>query len=131
VIEALNSFESPHYPITSSQKAFDLVDYLKVVHGVPNVAFLADLYHLARMGEPVERLVELRGAKFGHVQIADPPGRGQPGTGELDWDAVLSRLAASGYRGHVGLEYKPVGPSAESFGWLPRHLRSSRVEETA
>jgi hydroxypyruvate isomerase len=131
VIEALNSFESPRYPITSSQKALDLVDYLKVVHGVPNVAFLADLYHLARMGEPVERLVELRGDRFGHVQIADPPGRGQPGTGELDWDAVLERLAASGYSGHVGLEYKPVGPSAESFDWLPRRLRSAIVEETA
>src|SRR5690606_7082150 len=131
VIEALNSFESPDYPITSSQKALDLIDYLKVVQGVPNVAFLADRYHLARMGEPVERLVERHGARFGHVQIADPPGRGQPGTGELDWDAVLSRLAASGYSGRVGLEYKPVGPSAESFGWLPRHLRSSRVEETA
>ena len=130
VIEALNSFESPRYPITSSQKALDLVDYLKVVHGVPNVAFLADLYHLARMGEPVDRLVELRSDRFGHVQIADPPGRGQPGTGELDWDAVLGGLAASGYAGHVGLEYKPVGPSADSFDWLPRHLRSAPVEET-
>lgn len=125
VIEALNSFESPHYPITSSQKALDLIDYLKVVHGVPNVAFLADLYHLARMGEPVEQLVERRWDRFGHVQIADPPGRGQPGTGELGWDAVLGRLAASGYRGHVGLEYKPVGSSAESFDWLPHHLRAT------
>jgi hydroxypyruvate isomerase len=129
VIEALNGIESPHYPITSSQQAFDLIDYLQVVHGATNVAFLADLYHLARMGEPVERLVELHADRFGHVQIADPPGRGQPGTGELDWDALLPRLAASGYRGHVGLEYKPVGPSAESFGWLPRHLRST-VEES-
>jgi hydroxypyruvate isomerase len=99
------------------------------VHGVPNVAFLADLYHLARMGEPVERLVELRTDRFGHVQIADPPGRGQPGTGELDWSTVLGRLAASGYRGHVGLEYKPVGPSAASFDWLPRHLRATATVE--
>ncbi len=129
VIEALNSYESPHYPITSSQKALDMIDYLKVVHGVPNIAFLADLYHLARMGEPVERLVELRSDRFGHVQIADPPGRGQPGTGELDWAAVLGRLAASGYRGHVGLEYKPVGPSAAAFDWLPRHLRATATAE--
>jgi hydroxypyruvate isomerase len=129
VIEALNSIESPHYPITSSHEALDLIDYLQVVHGVPNVAFLADLYHLARMGEPVERLVELRADRFGHVQIADSPGRGQPGTGELDWEALLDRLAASGYRGHVGLEYKPVGPSADSVDWLPRHLRSTATVE--
>jgi hydroxypyruvate isomerase len=125
VIEVLNSVESPYYPITSSHDALDLIDYLTVVCGVRNVSFLADLYHLARMGEPVERLVELKADRFGHVQIADVPGRGQPGTGTLDWDAVLDRLAASGYRGHVGLEYKPVGPSAESFDWLPRHLRAT------
>lgn len=132
VIEALNDIESPDYPITSSRSALELVEHLRGAHGVPNVAFLADLYHLARMGEPVERLVEQRADRFGHVQIADVPGRGQPGTGELAWDGVLRRLAASGYRGHVGLEYKPVGPSVESFGWLPRHLRStSTVQESS
>jgi hydroxypyruvate isomerase len=131
VIEALNDIESPHYPITSSHEALDLIDYLHVVHGVPNVSFLADLYHLARMGEPIERLVDLKADRFGHVQIADPPGRGQPGTGELAWDGLLARLAASGYRGHVGLEYKPVGPSAESFSWLPSHLRpTANVKES-
>jgi len=129
VVEALNAVESPHYPITSSHDAIDLIDYLTVVRGVKNISFLADLYHLARMGEPVERLVELKADRFGHVQIADPPGRGQPGTGQLDWDAVLARLAESGYRGHVGLEYKPVGPSAESFEWLPRHLRATATVE--
>jgi hydroxypyruvate isomerase len=129
VIEALNDIESPYYPITSSQQAFDLIDYLQVVHGATNVSFLADLYHLARMGEPVDRLIERHADRFGHVQIADPPGRGQPGTGELDWSDLLSRLAASGYRGHIGLEYKPVGPSAESFEWLPRNFRSAATVE--
>jgi hydroxypyruvate isomerase len=129
VIEALNSIESPHYPITSSHEALDLIDYLRVVHDVPNIAFLADLYHLARMGEPIEQLIDRRADRFGHVQIADPPGRGQPGTGDLDWGNLLHRLAVSGYRGHVGLEYKPVGPSADSFGWLPRHLRSTAAVE--
>jgi hydroxypyruvate isomerase len=131
VIEALNATECPHYPITSSYEALDLIDYLTVLQGVRNVSFLADLYHLARMGEPVERLVELKADRFGHVQIADVPGRGQPGTGALDWAAILERLAASGYRGHVGLEYTPVGPSAESFEWLPRQLRApATVEES-
>lgn len=117
VIEALNSFESPHYPITSSAHAFYLIDRVHTA-GATNVAFLADLYHLARMGEPVQRLVETSTARFGHVQLADTPGRGQPGTGDLDWRGLLDGLAANGYDGHIGLEYKPVGPSAESFGWL-------------
>jgi len=120
VIEALNSIENPRYPITSSRQALELVDYLRVVHQVPNVSFLADFYHLARMGESIQQLVERHTDRFGHVQIADVPGRGQPGTGELDWDAVLTTLAARGYQGHVGLEYKPVGPSAESFDWISK-----------
>jgi len=125
VIEALNNYENPRYPITSSRQALELVDYLRVVHQVRNVGFLADLYHLARMGEPVQQLVEQHAARLGHVQIADVPGRGQPGTGELDWDAVLGALVRHGYSGYVGLEYKPTGPSADSFGWLPRADRAA------
>jgi hydroxypyruvate isomerase len=125
VIEALNAFENPDYPITTSRDALALVDRLRFSHGVANVAFLADLYHVARMGEPLEELVAARGARFGHVQIADSPGRGQPGTGGLDLPRVLNRLAFCGYDGWVGLEYRPVGPSADSFGWLPRERRAA------
>ncbi|HEY7591874.1 MAG TPA: TIM barrel protein [Actinophytocola sp.] len=112
VIEALNSYESARYPITSSKAAFDLVDQ------VPGTAFLADFYHLYRMGEDLSALITNHAARFGHVQVADAPGRGQPGTGEIDYATVLAQLDASPYGGPVGLEYKPVGPSAESFGWL-------------
>jgi hydroxypyruvate isomerase len=129
VIEALNSVENPRYPITSSRQALEYVDYLRVVHEVPNVAFLADLYHLARMGEALPPLIERHAARFGHVQIADVPGRGQPGTGELDWPALLTQLTEHGYRGFVGLEYRPIGPSADSFAWLPLDQRSSLARE--
>jgi hydroxypyruvate isomerase len=129
VIEALNSVENPRYPITSSRQALEYVDYLRVVHEVPNVAFLADLYHLARMGEALPPLIDLHAARFGHVQIADVPGRGQPGTGELDWPALLTQLTEHGYRGFVGLEYRPIGPSADSFAWLPLDQRSSLARE--
>jgi len=126
VVEALNAIENPDYPLTTSRGALALVDRLRFGHGASNVAVLADLYHLARMGEPVAELVATRADRFGHVQIADSPGRGQPGTGSLDVPALLDRLAAAGYRGHVGLEYRPVGPSADSFDWLPRERRSTR-----
>ena len=112
VIEALNSHESARYPITSSKAAIELVDQ------VPGTAFLADLYHLHRMGEDLKDVIASSAERFGHVQLADSPGRGQPGTGEIDWVGVLTLLDESPYDGPVGLEYKPVGPSADSFGWL-------------
>jgi len=112
VIEALNAVETPRYPVTTSAQAFQIIDQ------VPGTAFLADFYHLARMGEDLSTLITNHADRFGHVQIADVPGRGQPGTGELDYPSLLRQLADSPYEGLVGLEYKPVGPSAESFGWL-------------
>ncbi|MGS2643738.1 TIM barrel protein [Streptosporangium sp. LJ11] len=113
VVEALNSYESPDYPITSSAAAFEVIDQVDA----GNVAFLADLYHLHRMGEDVLTLIDTSVHRFGHVQIADAPGRGQPGSGAMPYDQILERLETSGYRGHIGLEYRPTGPSAESFGW--------------
>jgi len=113
VVEAINSHENPHYPIWSSAGAFEVIDEV----GAPNLAFLADLYHLHRMGEDVIALIDTHAARFGHVQIADDPGRGQPGTGAMPYKQIFERLEAVGYRGHVGLEYRPVGASAESFAW--------------
>ena len=74
---------------------------------------------LARMGEDPISVIDRHAGYFGHVQIADVPGRGQPGTGEIDYPEVLAALDTAGYPGFVGLEYRPVGPSADSFGWLP------------
>ncbi|MFI7227932.1 hydroxypyruvate isomerase family protein [Nonomuraea angiospora] len=111
VVEALNSHENPKYPITSSQAAFELIDEVDR----ENVAFLADLYHLHRMGEDVLELIDRHSARFGHVQIADDPGRGRPGSGRMPYDEIFARLAAAGYQGHVGLEYRHEGPGA--FDW--------------
>ncbi len=86
--------------------------------GVDNVALLADLYHLVRMGEDPIAVIDRHAKRFGHVQIADVPGRGRPGTGDIPYPTVLRALERSGYAGHVGLEHKPAGPSAAEFGWL-------------
>ncbi|MCK2220014.1 TIM barrel protein [Actinomadura sp. ATCC 31491] len=111
VVEALNSHENPHYPITSSAAAFALIDEVDR----ENVAFLADLYHLHRMGEDVLALIDRHGASLGHVQVADDPGRGRPGSGDMPYPEIFARLSAAGYRGHVGLEYRHEGPGA--FDW--------------
>lgn len=117
LIEALNSSENPAYPLTSASAALDVVSRLAGV-GLSNVGFLADLYHLGRMGEPLDQALALAGERLFHVQIADPPLRHQPGTGKFGVPGLFGPLDAIGYRGWVGLEYRPSGPSATSFAWL-------------
>jgi hydroxypyruvate isomerase len=98
--------------------------------GHDNVGFLCDLYHLAANGEDLDAVIDQYAAGIAHVQIADAPGRGEPGTGTLDIDAYLARIEAAGYRGWVGLEYKPTTPTtAESLAWLPRERRGATTSQ--
>ncbi|CAL9574283.1 TIM barrel protein [Streptomyces sp. enrichment culture] len=126
LIEALNRPESPRYPLVSAPAAVEVVDKVNEATGLGNAAFLLDLYHLSMNGEDLEAVIDAYAAKTGHVQIADNPGRGAPGTGDLDLSALLLRLNERGYDGWVGLEYKPGDrPSADAFDWLPRELRAA------
>ncbi|MGC0418732.1 hydroxypyruvate isomerase family protein [Embleya sp. AB8] len=122
LIEALNTAENPRYPLVTAADAVAVVDKVNAETGLANTALLYDVYHLARNGEDLAAGIDAYADRFGHVQLADTPGRGQPGTGELDFEDLFRRLVAAGYTGRVGLEYKPVGPSADSFGRL-RELR--------
>ncbi len=90
----------------------------------PNVGLLADLYHLAVNGDDVDRVIAEHTDRIAHVQIADAPGRNEPGTGTLSLDQQLTALAANGYSGWIGLEYKPSTTTVDSFGWLPRERRA-------
>ncbi|WP_051731636.1 TIM barrel protein [Kitasatospora phosalacinea] len=127
LVETLNSAESPDYPLVTAAAAVDVVDKVNAATGLGNAKFLCDLYHLARNGEDPAAVIDAYADRIGHVQIADTPGRNEPGTGVLDFEALFARLTAAGYRGLVGLEYRPAGGvSAESFDWLPRELRAAR-----
>lgn len=116
LIEAINSVDAPAFPVDTSAKAIAVIDAV----GAPNVGFLADLYHLAKMGEDVPAVLEDCRDRIRHVQVADPPGRGAPGTGTVDFEPLFAQLAAQGYEGWVGLEYVPpdASDSSGSFGWL-------------
>ncbi|WP_282203389.1 TIM barrel protein [Kitasatospora fiedleri] len=127
LVETLNRAESPDYPLVTAAAAVDVVDKVNAATGLGNAKFLCDLYHLARNGEDPGAVIEAHADRIGHVQIADTPGRNEPGTGDLDFEDLFARLTAAGYRGRVGLEYRPAGGvSAESFDWLPRELRAAR-----
>lgn len=118
LIETQNTADSPRYPLTRAAEAVDVIERVERVSGTANLKLLADLYHLHRMGEDLAGTVTTFADRIGHVQIADDPGRHQPGTGEIDFAPALAALAEVGYQGYLGLEYRPLGPSAESFGWL-------------
>ena len=94
------------------------MDRVQAQTGVSSLRLLADLYHLTVNGDDVAAVIDTHLDRIGHVQIADVPGRGAPGTGRVDLVGHLRRLADGGYRGYVGLEYHaPDDP----FGWLARN----------
>ncbi|MBP5890208.1 TIM barrel protein [Streptomyces scabiei] len=127
LIEALNRVESPRYPLVSAPAAVEVADRVDEASGLGNARFLMDLYHLSMNGEDLPRVIAEHAARTGHVQIADNPGRGTPGTGGLPLEDLLDQLAKAGYEGLVGLEYKPGDlPSAGAFAWLPREARAAR-----
>lgn len=105
---------TPGYPLRTAADAFAVMDRL----GVGNVRLLLDVYHLVVNGDDPWAVLDERAGSIGHVQLADAPGRGEPGTGEIDFGRFFVALAAAGYDGHVGLEYLPGAASAESFGWI-------------
>lgn len=118
VIEPLSGV--PRYPLRKAADALTVIDRLP---RRDNLRLLADLYHLAVNGDDLSTLHELT-PRIGHVQIADAPGRHEPGTGSVDLIGVVDRLVSHGYRGHVGLEYAPSTDTTSSFGWLNREVVS-------
>jgi hydroxypyruvate isomerase len=127
LVEALNRLESPHYPLVSAPAAVGVVERVNQASGLGNARFLMDLYHLAVNGEDLPSVIDRYAPVTGHVQIADSPGRGAPGTGTLPLSDLLGLVRKAGYEGWVGLEYKPGDrPSADAFDWLPAEARAAR-----
>ncbi|QNP69396.1 TIM barrel protein [Streptomyces roseirectus] len=119
LVEALNRVESPRYPLHSASAAVDVVNRVNSLTGLGNARYLMDLYHLGVNGEDVPAAIDRHAGVTGHVQIADAPGRGVPGTGTLPLRAWLERLTDAGYDGLVGLEYMPGDAgSGGAFEWL-------------
>ena len=105
------------YPLKT---AGDAVDIINKVHaeGALNVKLLADFYHLSVNGDDVAAVIAAHAPEFGHIQIADAPGRGAPGTGSLPLGEWITASRDLGYAGPIGLEYKVEAASA--FSWLIR-----------
>jgi hydroxypyruvate isomerase len=115
MIEAVNSYENGPYLLDTTAKAIGFLDAV----AADNVALQYDVYHMQRMEGNLAHTITRLLPRIGHVQIADPPSRGEPGTGEINYRFVLGLLERSGYDGWVGLEYNPsTATTEESLGWM-------------
>jgi hydroxypyruvate isomerase len=113
-VEPVNTHDVPGFALPTTRAALDLIAELDQ----PNVGLQFDVYHALRMGEdPVETIREL-GDEIAHIQIADVPGRHQPGTGNVDFEDLFRTIDESGYEGWVSLEYNPQGRTEDGFGLL-------------
>lgn len=119
MVEPINDHDWPGYAVPA------VADALAIVRTVdhPNVALQFDAYHVATQGDDIVAQLEASIELIRHVQIADVPGRHQPGTGNLPLDRFLTRLDELGYDGAVGLEYVPAGTTTAALEWLDPEAR--------
>ncbi|MEA1672048.1 hydroxypyruvate isomerase family protein [Nitrospirillum sp. BR 11163] len=112
LLEPLNTrVEHPGMFLDSTAEGLDMVEEV----GSPNLRLLYDMYHSTVMGEDPAQVLASRFHLVGHIQVADVPGRHQPGSGTVDWPRYVGVLRDLGYAGAVGLEYKPEGPTLETL----------------
>ena len=116
LVEAINPRDIPGFYLGSSRQAVEVMDAAKIA----NLRFQYDVYHMQIVEGDLTKTLEKLLPRIGHVQIADVPGRNEPGTGEINYPYVFRRLDELGYRGWVGCEYRPAGGAAATvagLGW--------------
>lgn len=102
------------YPLETAEDALQLIDEVDA----PTVTLLLDTFHLARNGEDLPELIASSAERIGHVQLADAPDRGEPGSGTVDFASIGAALRNAGYAGTVAAEYKPTRETRRTLDWL-------------
>lgn len=113
LIEPINPYDMPGYFLHNILQAKAILEKV----GLHNVKLQFDFYHMERIHGNSLDIFKQYADVIGHVQIADVPGRHQPGIGKMDYGAIFQYLNDT-YEGYIGLEYTPKGKSEDSFGWL-------------
>ncbi|MBP2234220.1 hydroxypyruvate isomerase [Sinorhizobium kostiense] len=114
LIEPINRFDIPGFFLNTVGQAASIIDEV----GSDNLFIQYDLYHQQRTEGELIGTYRRHRAKIAHIQLADNPGRNEPGTGEINYPFVFDALEAAGYDGWIGCEYKPLTTTAEGLGWL-------------
>ena len=116
LIEPINTFDIPGFFLSSSRQAEAIIAEV----GADNLFIQFDIYHAQRMeGELANTITRLLPI-IAHMQIADTPGRHEPGSGEINFDFLFDFIDRAGYQGWIGCEYRPATTTAEGLGWLAR-----------
>lgn len=122
LIEPINTrVDIPGYLHSSTREAVAILDRT----GRTNARLQYDIYHMQIMEGDLIRRIEALLERIGHIQIADNPGRGEPGTGEINFPVIFDRLDALGYSGHIGCEYRPLAKTAAGLGWAAPFLTTA------
>jgi len=113
LIEPINTFDIPGFFLSRTDQALAI---LKEV-GADNLFIQYDIYHAQRMEGEISATLRERLPQIGHLQLADTPGRTEPGTGELNYAFLFKHIDAIGYTGWIGCEYKPKAATVDGLGW--------------
>ncbi|CAH0123222.1 TIM barrel protein [Microbacterium sp. Bi121] len=113
------------FPVLTAAEGMRVVDEVARAARSGRVGLLFDTFHLTNNGDDLVEVIATCGERIAHVQFADSPGRGEPGTGDVDFERVLDGLVRAGYDGLVSCEYAPTVPVSESLRWIEDHPRVS------
>ena len=114
LLEPINTRDTPGFLISRTAEALAVIDAV----GSRNLQLQYDIYHAQVMEGDLTRTLETHLPRIGHIQLADNPGRHEPGTGEIRFDFLFERLRQLGYAGWIGCEYQPSGVTEDSFAWM-------------
>lgn len=117
LIEPINSFDIPGFYLNRTAQALSILDEV----GADNAFLQYDIYHAQRMEGELAATLQKHLARIAHIQLADNPGRNEPGTGEINYDFLFAHIDRIGYTGWIGCEYKPRADTAAGLGWIERH----------
>ena len=117
LIEPINHFDIPGFFLNTTRQAVELI----LATGSDNLFVQYDIYHMQRMEGELANTLKANLSLIGHVQLADNPGRGEPGSGEINYRYLFKWLEEIGYRGWIGCEYKPQAGTVAGLGWIAQH----------
>jgi hydroxypyruvate isomerase len=123
LIEPINNFDVPGFWLNRTALAIEVLDEA----GADNAFVQYDVYHAQRYEGELAGTLSRHLARIGHIQVADNPGRHEPGTGEINYPFLFQHLDRIGYSGHIGCEYVPAGSTEAGLGWLEQARRTLRA----
>ena len=123
LLEPINNFDVPGFWLNRTELAISVLDEVSA----DNAFVQYDVYHAQRYEGELAATMQKYLARIGHIQVADNPGRNEPGTGEINFGFLFGHLDRIGYTGYVGCEYKPAGTTEAGLGWLEQARRQLRA----